>query len=168
MNNENSNGLVLGAGAGFGSAVGLDLTQMTQAEKLELAREIYRNDKAIEYAGLEYLKSQDLIGIPLTILDARFGEVTEVDKRTKESYQKPVVNFMMQNQETSVIFVVTKAANSFNNAYVDYFAVRAGIAEQPLYDYEFVSDSRYGNDQNDAIILRRIQKQAAKTVTPKA
>lgn len=143
----------------LGSVTGFEVETLTGAERLEIHQRILSADAALKYAALPIKKSQDIIGVPVTILDARFSEITEIDKKTKETTNKAVVNFLLKNQETGEIFSVTKSANSFNNAYVEYFDARRGIAENPLTDFEFVTDSNYNHAGNDAIILRRIQKQ---------
>jgi hypothetical protein len=158
MSNENNTGLVFGNDTG----TGFELSELTGAEKLELHQRILAADAAVKYAALPILKSQDIIGVPVTIIDARFSVITEVDKTTKQPVDKTVVNFMLRNETSGEVFSVTKGANNFNNAYVEYFDARRGVAENALTGFEFVTDSNYSHAGNDAIVLRKIQPQAAK------
>ena len=153
MNNEN--GLVMATGSGF------EMAELTGVEKLELHQRILAADSALKFAALPIKKSQDIIGVPVSILDAKFSTIDEIESRTKEVTTKTVVNFLLQNQNTQEVFSVTKGANNFNNAYVEYFDARRGIAENPLTDFEFVTDSNYSHAGNDAIVLRKIQAQVA-------
>lgn len=159
MNNENENGLVLGNTGIF------EMSQLSGTEKLEAHQRILSADAALKFAALPIKKSQDIIGLPITIIDARFSMIDELIN--KETVSKTVVNFLVKNQNTGEIFSVTKGANNFNNAYVEYFDARRGLAENPLTDFEFVTDSNYSHAGNDAIVLRRIQP-TTKAATPKA
>jgi hypothetical protein len=169
MNNENENanatGLTFGANE---SATGFDVyavetANLSALERIELKQRILEADAALKFAALPIKKSNEIIGVAVTILDARLSTIEEV--QNKEIVQKPVVNFLLKNQETGELFSVTKGSNNFNNAYIDYFNIRRGIAEQPLFDFEFVEDSNYSKNGNDAIVLRRIQKQVSNSTS---
>lgn len=148
---ENTN-LIAGANLAGAGVSFVNFEQMTQTEKLEIQRDLMRTQVAIYYASLPILESRNVLNVPITLVDAKFATIQD------KGQDKAVINFLCRNQETGAEFVVTKGSNFYNDSYVEYFEVRRGVVEQPLFDYEFVEDKNAGNAQNAAIVLRRIQK----------
>lgn len=145
-------------------ADGFDLSALPATEQLEIVREIYDAEAQLEAMSLPQVKSRDILGRSINILDAAFKtiNVTEdesVDgKKTKVARDKVCVSFVCEYADGENVgeqFTVLKSSNAFNDIFANRFTKLRGIMQRPLNGYEFVEDARYSQAGNNAIVLRR-------------